>query len=125
MKTLLLAIFNIIALQSHDKLVNSIWKSKVADGCFDKIELGLNHHTYSYSCEMQYTYQGVYSISKDTLIIKSKDDAHGKKGATYFKIKYLIYKNGLIPIISSTFTKGSLKETKIKFDRENIYKRLK
>jgi len=106
-------------------LVNSTWILKIGNG-FDTLKFQKNNHVKIYDCEMQYTFHGSYTVSKDTLTIIEKDDSHSEDNAKvmFFRMKYLMRKNALFPVRSSQLTKGKWVELKMEFDKTSFFKRV-
>jgi hypothetical protein len=126
MKMLLIILIFIISVNANNKLTGSIWTCKIASGCIDTLKFKSNHHITEYSCEQEYTYQGSYTILKDTLTITEKDDSHSEDHGkiTYYKTRYIIVKNTLLPIYSRELVKDKWKYNSMNSDVKNAYKRL-
>jgi len=128
MKILFTVLFSILVLGDRDRLVNSVWTHKIADGCNNKLTFKPNGLVLEYDCEMDYAFHSKYELDKDTLLIKGKDDSHSEdngKVTSYWMTKYLIKNSGLYAIDSKELVNGKWKDRKIKVDKNPDYRRIK
>ncbi|MGI4749799.1 MAG: hypothetical protein ACRYFB_04120 [Janthinobacterium lividum] len=94
MRILLLSVSFFAAVYHPAKhFENTNWVSKVSNKYVASINLRGSNYAVRYNTKSAQTYRGCYSISKDTLIIKERDDSRG--AVTYHKIKFVLKDNEL------------------------------
>ncbi len=127
MKVFIIAILTTVSVNANCNLIGSIWTHKIADGCIDTLQLKTHGKIIEYSCEMNYTFQGTYRLSKNTLIITEKDDSHSEDGGKveYYKAKYLIRQNALYILGNGKLNNGKWEYDKVRLTKSLWYKRLK
>ncbi len=130
MKTALIFLISLssigVALLTKDRLTNTIWIFRIANGCNDTLSLKPDQKVFEYDCELNYTLKGSYRITKDTLLLIMKDDSHPEDHGKiyYFHDKYLISKTALHYIGHSELINGKWHDTKVKFDQNIEYLKL-
>jgi|GEM_PF-2749707 len=114
MKFILILILFVAAAFPHDKLVNSIWVMKITNRCTDSLIFQPSNRLREYDCEIEYTFHGTYTNSKDTVITIIKDDSHSEDNGKplVFRTKYLVRKTTLLPIGVDHLVKGRWKAFK-------------
>lgn len=117
---------NALTLGAAPRLIGTIWTHKIAEGCVNTLKLQLGMKAIEYDCEMNYTFKGLYSQCKDTLIVTVEDDSHSEDGgkSEYYKSKYLIRKNALYMLGSRKLTNGKWKYDRVEVNKSIWYKRL-
>lgn len=115
-------ISNIQVLNS-EKMVNSIWVSKVADNCVDTLKFFKNRNLLSYSCEIEYNAKGSYMIKKDTIIALVNEDSNGI--AEKWRYTYILKNKTLVLIKSEQNYKGKWNLEKPQIDKNYIFKKIK
>ena len=125
MKTLLISLFACSILNyCNNCLSNSAWTCTIANTCVDSLKFTGKNHVTNYSCELGYTFQGSYSISKNLVTIIEKDDSHGGK-AEYSKMKFMLKGNALYPISNEELVNGKWAKSRVPIDKKYIFKKIK
>ncbi len=120
MKTLLLSALLFTGNVIHnDHFINTNWVSKVANKYTESFNLRENNYVVHYNKLSEHTYRGCYSISKDTLIIKERDDTQG--AATYHRIKFLMRENKLHFYINEDMVNHHWSKSKVQASRNCIF----
>lgn len=128
MKILLITLLGILTFQNKNKLVNSVWSHKIAEGCINTLTFKSKEEVLEYDCELNYAFHSAYNIVKDTLMIKGKDDSHSEdhgKITSYWITKYLIKNNALYLIGCEELINSKLKNINTKPDKNPNYRRVK
>ncbi len=103
-----LVIFTTFIAVSGQSLSGSKWIYKVANSCFDTIKFNSNYKLEDYSCELNYTFKGSYSITGRIVTLIEKDDSHNEDGGkiTFYKLKFKFEGDSLYPISNEEFSNG-------------------
>ncbi|UOE47265.1 hypothetical protein MTO98_22940 [Mucilaginibacter sp. SMC90] len=127
MKVLITALFLIIQVKGHDNLAGSTWNYEVVKGCVNTLTIKKNGRVEEFDCELNYTFNGTYKLSNDTLNVVTKDDSHSEDHGkiTYHRAKYLIAKNALYCIGYGELVNGKWQDKKYKLTNEVSYTRSK
>lgn len=100
MMKLMLMSFVTVTVFSYlsDPIVNSVWVIKISKNANDTLKFKSKNTVTEYDGELNYSMQGIYTISKDTVITTIKDDSHSEDGgkAYYFRTKYLLRNNNTL-----------------------------
>ena len=124
MKTLLLSLFLLInAYSSNDRLVNTNWVSKVSNKYSESFNFRQNKYVVHYCRTSERTYHGCYNISKDTLIIKERDNSNSNK-VTYHRIKFLLKEDILYPVSCEDLSEHKWEKSKAQLEKSSIFKRI-
>lgn len=124
MKIIFLSLLlNISAYNNNDHFVNTNWVSKVASRYTESLNLRENNYVIHYNTTSDHTYHGCYSISKDTLIIKERDNSKGKK-VCYRRIKFLRKDNVLYPCCNEELINHQWAKSKAQIQKSYIFKKV-
>ncbi|RYE37048.1 MAG: hypothetical protein EOP42_01070 [Sphingobacteriaceae bacterium] len=123
MNILLFLVYFIYADYSPEKkFANTNWIGKVANKCVESINLRGNNYAVRYSKKSAQTYRGCYTVSKDTLIIKERDDFGGT--VAYHKIRYLLKNQELHYYSTEELVNHQWKKTRSKADQNCVFSKI-
>ncbi len=114
---LLAAIYN-----PANRFINTNWVSKVSNKYTESINLRGNNYAVHYNKKSAQTYRGCYSISKDTLIIKERDDSRGM--ASYHKIKFVLKDHELHYFSNEELVNHQWTKSKVQADKNRVFTRI-
>lgn len=114
---LLAAIYN-----PASRFINTNWVSKVSNKYMESINLRGSNYAVHYNKKSAQTYRGCYSISKDTLIIKERDDSRGI--ASYHKIKLVLKDHELHFVSNEEMINHQWTKSKIQANKDCVFTRI-
>lgn len=109
--------------RSNDWYVNTNWVAKVANKYTESFNFKQNKYVIHYSKLSEYTYHGCYSILKDTLIIKERDNSKGNE-VTYHRIKFLLKDETLYPVSYEDMVNHKWEKSKKLSSKNQTFKRV-
>lgn len=123
MKALLLSISIFTAINhSGKRFENTNWVSKVSNKYVASINLRGSNYAVRYNKNAAQTFRGCYSVAKDTLIIKERDDS--KQIPAYHRMKFLL-KDGELHLCSvEEMVNHQWIKTKAGIDRNTVFTKI-
>lgn len=110
-------------VNNSDKLINTVWVSKVAPNCVDTLKFLKNGRLSSYSCEIEYQAKGSYTAKADTIIALVNEDSHGT--VENWRYTYVLKNETLVPIRSEQQSKGKWHIEKENFEQNYMFKKIR
>ncbi len=123
MKVLILSIQIFTAIYNPaSRFINTNWVSKVSNKYMESINLRGKNYVVHYDKKSAQTYRGCYSISKDTLIIKERDDS--RRLASYHKIKFVLKDHELHFVSNEELVNHQWAKSKVQADKNRVFIRI-
>lgn len=104
------------------RFVNTNWVGKVSNRCVESINLRGGGYSVRYNQKSAQTYRGCYSVAKDTLIIKERDDSGNT--VAYRRIKFVMKSNGLRYYSHEELINHQWVKSKVKADKSCVFTRV-
>lgn len=123
MKALILSTQLLAAIYNPaSRFINTNWVSKVSNKYVESINLRGGNYAVHYDKKSAQTFRGYYSVSKDTLIIKERDDSRGI--ASYHKIKLVLKGNELHYFSNEELLNHQWTKSKVQADKNRVFTRI-
>jgi hypothetical protein len=115
-----------MATVSGQSLAGSKWIYKVADSCIDTIKFNSNNKLDDYSCELNYTFKGYYSVKEGVVTLIEKDNSHDEDGGkvTFYRLKFKLEGDYLYPISNEEMTNGRWKKMSKSLIENTVFQRV-
>lgn len=123
MKILLLSLILFTSNYNNNRFANTNWVTKASNRYSESINLRGNNYSVHFNKKLDYTYQGWYKISKDTLVIMERDCSHGQKAA-YHRIKFLFKNNMLHPCSREELVNHQWAKSKVGVEKNYVFKKV-
>lgn len=124
MRILLLSLYFLIGTSgADDRFVNTNWVSKVANRYTDSFNFRPNKYVVHYCVTSERTFHGCYTIAKDTLIIKERNNISGNR-IEYYRIKFLLKDHTLYPYSHEEMVAHRWEKSKIRLAKNYIFRRI-
>lgn len=123
MKGLLLSmVFFAANYNPATNFANTNWIGKVSNKCVESINLRGSNYAVRYDQKSAKTFRGCYNVSKDTLIIKERDDSGS--AVTYHKIKFMLKNKELHYYSNEELVNHQWIKSKTKTDKNCVFSRV-
>jgi len=117
----------ILALPVNAKnFVGSKWICELSSSCSDTIKFYSDNKVEDYSCELNYTCKGHYSLKKGIVILIEKDDSHDEDNGkvTFYRFKYRLVGDCLYPISNEELINGKWKKISESLVENTVFHRV-
>lgn len=104
------------------RFANTNWVGKVSNQCVESINLRGNNYAVRYSKKLAQTYRGSYSVVKDTLIIKERDDSAGS--VVYQRLKFVLKDHELHYYSQEEMVNHQWIKSTIKADKNCVFSKI-
>ncbi|RYE19759.1 MAG: hypothetical protein EOP42_28560 [Sphingobacteriaceae bacterium] len=124
MKELLLSILLLTGnyAPATSRFVNTNWVGKVSNKCVESINLRGGSYSVRYNQKSAQTYRGCYTVAKDTLIIKERDDFGN--AVAYRRIKFVLKDHELHYYSHEELVNHQWVKSKVKADKSCVFTRV-
>ncbi|RYY06775.1 MAG: hypothetical protein EOP43_05285 [Sphingobacteriaceae bacterium] len=124
MKILLLSLYFLAATYgSTDRFANTNWVSKAANRYTDSFNFRENKYVVHYCALSERTFHGCYTISKDTLIIKERNNIYGDR-TEYYRTKFLLKNQVLYPYSHEEMIAHRWEKSKIQLAKSYTFRKI-
>lgn len=98
--------------QTGNGLTGTKWSARVAEDCTDSLVFLSSHRVRQYSCEAGESYNGTYTLNKDTVVITGTSASEDGDGQDHWRNWYLHEGNLLKPTVSQGYSHGKWEKIK-------------
>ncbi|MGI4021561.1 MAG: hypothetical protein ACRYFA_08660 [Janthinobacterium lividum] len=124
MKILLLSLYFLTGTYGlNDRFANTNWVSKVSNRYTDSFNFRPNKYVVHYCAASERTFHGSYTISKDTLIIRERNNIYGDR-TEYYRIKFLLKNHVLYPYSHEELVAHRWEKSKTQLAKSYIFRRI-